>query len=650
MRGVAFGDGRRPVGQSLKDAQEMAGLPPGRWLGLGVAALGLTEGAEVSERQMELVFGQGRHPDADRIQRGLLDDGADPATARLATVLGQPIEEIEARNQTPLLALDFAFRPQASLIVLWVLGDARTRRIIERAHERAIAKVLRWLEDEVAQTRWSSGRGRAKTPALVVAAFRHFDNRDGFPLLHDHCLVLNRVQRRGDDGELVWGALDTVRLYRNVVAAGTLYTLAMTTEVCEELGLATVPREVTPGLRPVMEIAGVDSELIAWSSTRRQRIEDVLEGLTYKYAQEQGRLPGERARHGLGWQAAQDTRPEKKTPRPLKHLLAWWRASALLKFGKEMVDGLLRRCRSAGAAIRARVDPRVDAVLAAADVAAVVSTVRGKFARRHVLAEARRHLLETLRGQEFTRGLDDYIADRVPCPTIPVSPPFRSPAAGLRMPTSSSIPPTSPSPITGGSPAPTASLPASRAGTSGPGSPASPCRTRFAPPVPRPPPHGTTPRPPGTRKTTTIRRQTRRTPSTSQAGMPCSPQRSGLPPFRPISRPRCPRSTSRAVRPTRLRGCAHRRTWNGSPPSPARPTHAAAPSRPSRSPSSPPTWSSPPTSSSTTRTGPTTAGERAVTGEGWQPARAGPICDFHPRASGSRTENRGVGSSSCTTA
>lgn len=412
VRGVAFGDGRRPVGQSLKDAQEMAGLPPGRWLGRGLDALGLTEGAEVSERQMELVFGQGRHPDADRIERDLLDDGADPATARLATVLGQPIEEIEARKQTPLLALDFTFRPQASLIVLWALGDARTRRIIERAHERAIAKALRWLEDEVAQTRWASGRGRAKTPALVVAAFRHLDNRDGFPLLHDHCLILNRVQRLDDDGEPVWGALDTFRLYRNVVATGTLYTLAMTTEVCEELGLATVPREVTPGLRPVMEIAGVDSELIDWSSTRRQRIEDVLEGLTYKFAQEHGRLPGERARHGLGWQAAQDTRPEKKTPRPLKQLLAWWRASALLKFGKQMVDGLVRRCRAAGAAIRARVDPRVDAVLAAVDVAAVVSTVRGKFARRHILAEARRHLLETLRGQEFTRGLDDYIADR----------------------------------------------------------------------------------------------------------------------------------------------------------------------------------------------------------------------------------------------
>ncbi|MGW6744824.1 MobF family relaxase [Streptomyces sp. NPDC055025] len=407
-RGVAFGDGRRPVGQALKDAQETAGLPPGVWLGRGLAALGLTAGSVVTERQMELLFGEGRHPDADRIERRLLDDGVDPETARLATVLGQPVEEIEQRKQTPLLALDFVFRPQASLVVLWALGDDRTRRVIERAHERAVTTVLRRLEDEVAETRWASGRQRAKAQALVVAKWRHFDNRDGFPLLHDHCLIANRAQR--PDGS--WYALDTVRLYQHVVAAGTLYTLAMTTEVCETLGLATVPREVTPGLRPVMEIAGVDSELIDWSSTRRQRIEDALEGLTYKYAQEHGRLPGEKARHGLAWQAAQDTRPEKKTPRPLKQLLAWWKASALLRCGKRMVDGLLQRCRTVGAAIRARVDPHVDAVLAAVDVAAVVSTVRKKFARRHVLAEARRHLLETLRGQEFTRGLDDYIANR----------------------------------------------------------------------------------------------------------------------------------------------------------------------------------------------------------------------------------------------
>ncbi|WP_189554739.1 MobF family relaxase [Streptomyces lavendofoliae] len=407
VRGVAFGDGRRPVGQSLKGALEKAGLPPGVWMGRGLAALGLTAGQTVTERQMELVFGQLRHPDADRIERELLDDGADPETARLATVLGQPIEEIERRKATPLLALDYTFRPQASLIVLWALGDDHTRRVIERAHERAIAAALRWLEDEVVETRWSSGRQRAKAPGLVVAKWRHFDNRDGFPLLHDHCLVLNRAQR--PDGS--WYALNTVRLYQNVVAAGTLYTLTMTTEVCEELGLATVPREVTPGLRPVMEIAGVGQELIDWSATRREQMAPVLERITDEYVKKYKHLPGERGRHGLGWWAAQDTRRAKKTPKPLEQLRAWWRTSAILRFGQEMVDGLLERCRAAGKAIRARVSPLVDTALAAIDVAAVVFTMRDSFARRHVLAEARRHLMETLRGRGFTRGLDDYIAD-----------------------------------------------------------------------------------------------------------------------------------------------------------------------------------------------------------------------------------------------
>ncbi|MFE5199025.1 MobF family relaxase [Streptomyces sp. NPDC056601] len=408
LRGVAVGDGHRPAGKPLTDVQEEAGLPPGVWMGRGLPALGLTAGAAVTERQAELLFGQGRHPDADRIEREHLADGVDPETARLATVLGKPIEEVRKRKQNPLLAVDFVFRPQASLIVLWALGDDYTRRVIERAHEQAIATVLRWLEDEIAETRWASGRKRAKAPALVAAVFRHWDNRDGFPLLHDHCLILNRVQR--PDG--TWSALDTRRLYQHVVAAGTLYTLTMTTEVCEELGLATVPREVTPGLRPVMEIVGVESELIDWSSTRRQRIEDALEGITDKYVRDHGRLPSERGRHGLGWWAAQNTRPEKKTPRPLEQLRAWWRASAILSFGRQLVDGLLERCRAAGAAIRARVGPLEDTALAAVDVAAVVFTVRNVFARRHVLAEARRHLLETLRGRAFTPGLDDYIADR----------------------------------------------------------------------------------------------------------------------------------------------------------------------------------------------------------------------------------------------
>lgn len=58
-------------------------------------------GGQVSERQLELLFGDGRHPDAVLIERGLLDVGVDGATARRLTVLEQPTAEIEVRVTFP---------------------------------------------------------------------------------------------------------------------------------------------------------------------------------------------------------------------------------------------------------------------------------------------------------------------------------------------------------------------------------------------------------------------------------------------------------------------------------------------------------------------------------------------------------------------
>ncbi len=136
-------------------------------------------------------------------------------------------------------------------------------------------------------------------------------------------------------------------------------------------------------------------------------------------------MPGEKARHDLGWQAAQDTRPEKKT-RPLEQLLVWWRSSALVMCGQQMVDGLLNRYRALGAAVRARVDPVVDTMLAAVDVAPVVFTVPRNFARRHVLAEARPAPPgDSARPRVRTRPGRLH---RQPCPVRPHPPDHRSPA------------------------------------------------------------------------------------------------------------------------------------------------------------------------------------------------------------------------------
>lgn len=63
----AWGDGQRPAGKMLKKAQEEAGVPAGVWMGRGLWALGLTSGGEVTERQLDLRYGEGRHPAVDRI-------------------------------------------------------------------------------------------------------------------------------------------------------------------------------------------------------------------------------------------------------------------------------------------------------------------------------------------------------------------------------------------------------------------------------------------------------------------------------------------------------------------------------------------------------------------------------------------------------
>ncbi|NIY69297.1 TrwC relaxase protein involved in conjugal DNA transfer [Streptomyces malaysiensis] len=185
----------------------------------------------------------------------------------------------------------------------------------------------------------------------------------------------------------------------HIVAADTLYTLLFMEEVTARLGWAWEPREVTPGRRPVMEIAGIDRRLIGWQSTRRQQIEDALPVLTAKYEEKQGHAPGERAGYALACQAADQTRSPKRTVLlSLTELRTRWRASAVRAFGACAVFRLAERVR-----------PVVDVVLAAVDTVAVVYVMRGAFARHHLLAEARRHLAYALRGRPHQPGLDERI-------------------------------------------------------------------------------------------------------------------------------------------------------------------------------------------------------------------------------------------------
>ncbi|MFE4801761.1 MobF family relaxase, partial [Streptomyces sp. NPDC056708] len=241
--------------------QEEAGVPPGIWMGRGLAAVGLVAGDVVTERQAELLLGEGRHPDADRIERELVAQGKSPARARRATVPGRPIEHNrspetdKAKERIPWLGMHLVFRPPPTAHIAWALGDDETRLVLELCQGISRDKTLAWLGDAVAEIRWKGGgKHRAGVKdGLIVAVFRHYESRaaESKPLLHDHALVSIRARRPDVKG--TWGNLSADSMLEHIVAADTLYTLYFMEEVSARLGWAWEPREVTPGRRPVME-------------------------------------------------------------------------------------------------------------------------------------------------------------------------------------------------------------------------------------------------------------------------------------------------------------------------------------------------------------------------------------------------------------
>ncbi|MFE3903770.1 MobF family relaxase [Streptomyces sp. NPDC059153] len=410
---VVVGDGRRPARTPLHEAQEEAGFPTGRWKGCRLAVLGLTAGEEVTEQQLRNLFGERRrHPYADQIEADRLAKGDPPKKAWKAGALGRRVK---------VTGFDLVFRPQPTIYLLWALGDDETRKVIEAAHERAIERVLEWIEDEVAVIRYGKdGIYRDRPPGgLVAARFRHYEARSGMPLLHDHLMLSVKGQRL--DGK--WGSVHSEALFENTVATSALYNETVAAEVCEALGPATEPRIVTAGRRPAMEIAGVPHELIRWTASRREQIAACLEDLEHEYVtavDDDGNLKfapevSEQARAKLNQIAAKMTRPPKQQARPLAQLRERWKASAVLSSGAavDVINSLLERARAAAAAIRARVTAVVDVALEAVDVTAMVFVMNkdGFFHRRHLLAEASRHLALVLRGRRREPILDGRIVD-----------------------------------------------------------------------------------------------------------------------------------------------------------------------------------------------------------------------------------------------
>lgn len=384
-RHIAGGDVDRVRRQDAAEYYTAEGNPPGRWIGRGAPRLGVA-GQVVTEAQMRALFGNGMHPDADRliaayqathVRPGMTeaqilrvvkastkaatlgkpfpefapldpfdqrvadrltalagDTGRDPTPAEVAGVQRQ-----EARRQRAAVAgYDLVFAPVKSAALLWALDERPwVRDAVEEAHAQARDSALELLEEHAAFTRGGTGgAAQIDTHGLVAAAFDHRDSRDGDPNLHTHVAVANKVL--GVDGK--WRSLDARALYRMTVAVSEHYNTVFQAALTQRLGVTWTPRTTPGGKEPVYEVAGVPAAFVAHFSRRRAAIEARYAELVGEYQVAHGRDPAPAVAHKLARQANLDTRQGKKAPRSLGGMRAAWRTELAEVFGADAVRRL----------------------------------------------------------------------------------------------------------------------------------------------------------------------------------------------------------------------------------------------------------------------------------------------------------------------
>ena len=156
-------------------------------MGSGVADLGLKEGTEVTQAQLELLIGHGRHPVTGE-------------------QLGRAYPVYGTTKQKAVAGFDFSFSIPKSASVLWGVADAGTQAIIANAHHDAIRDVFDLMERELAATRMGVG-----TPedllAGVAAGVDMFDcvlptrtARNGLLFTSRGKLVIRNARHADDDG------------------------------------------------------------------------------------------------------------------------------------------------------------------------------------------------------------------------------------------------------------------------------------------------------------------------------------------------------------------------------------------------------------------------------------------------------------------
>src|SRR4029450_11730343 len=148
-------------------------------------------------------------------------------------------------------------------------GGRDVRRLLAEGRDEALQVAIGYLERHgLGVRRDHNGTDRYRAVGgLVAVAFEHRMSRAGDPQYHTHVLVQNAAQ--GPDGR--WTALDSDRLYAQLMAADHLYLAAERAALTQRLGVRWGPVDERSG---AAEIIGLDDRtLIERFSKRSEQID-----------------------------------------------------------------------------------------------------------------------------------------------------------------------------------------------------------------------------------------------------------------------------------------------------------------------------------------------------------------------------------------
>ncbi|MBW4722422.1 MobF family relaxase [Saccharothrix obliqua] len=321
------------------------GEAAGRWMGSGLAMLGVRDGDVVDEEAVRAAFGRLEHPtevDENGEAKAL---GRRPRRfkdyeQRLAEALERepdatPDRQREIADQVrgdarqAVAYYDWTFSPPKTFSTQYAAlieaGRMEEAAVLRRVQHEAVQITMRYAEGHAAYTRTGyHGRtknGRSvgkyeKVDGLTMTVWEHSTNREGEPQLHTHVAVLNRAVT-SSDGKI--RALDG-RSFRPIKeAAAAVYERAV-----EDLSRLYLGYEwVTRPDGKAREIAGADLELAKQASTRREQVEERAAELVEAYIDRHGVAPSAAALKAIHQAATLETRKAKQAEQGPAAVKTW---------------------------------------------------------------------------------------------------------------------------------------------------------------------------------------------------------------------------------------------------------------------------------------------------------------------------------------